>query len=225
MLKEKKSNRLILNTFIEVSFEKLQQHLNGHLISINIKNLRTKPLMEINYIKAKLTYLTVELVDPEQVLASSVGANPLNKAVLSNSLKKKKVLAKINKIKVKKCKFDNNLKNFAKPIDFDLVNEHFMSVTEEAMNLQMKKLLKSSHNGSVDYSEFEKGAQEGDSNAAKKTYLFYLTVEIHSYLPVSRKILSSTFRKKKRIFKGQCQIQENFISSTQFTKNFTLNEV
>jgi len=62
-------------------------------------------------------------------------------------------------------------------------------------------------------------------NDKTKTYLFVFSVEIHSYLPVSRKILSSTFRKKKRIFKGQCQIHENFISSTQFMKEFCLNEV
>ena len=59
----------------------------------------------------------------------------------------------------------------------------------------------------------------------KKHYIFLFTIELHSYLPISRKTLSSTFRKKKRIFRGQCQIYENFIRNTQFTKKFELNEV
>ncbi len=59
----------------------------------------------------------------------------------------------------------------------------------------------------------------------KKYYIFLFTIELHSYLPISRKTLSSTFRKKKRIFRGQCQIYENFIRNTQFTKKFELNEV
>ena len=59
----------------------------------------------------------------------------------------------------------------------------------------------------------------------KKHYIFLFTIELHSYLPISRKTLSSTFRKKKRIFRGQCQIYENFIRNTQFTKKFELNEI
>ena len=117
----KLKEKMMLKGFIDVSFEKLQQNMHGHLISINIRNFRVEPLIEINFIKAKLTYLTLELVEPDQVRETSSQLN---------ILKKKKLLAKINKLKVKKCKFDNNLKNFSKQIDFDLVNEHFMNVTE-----------------------------------------------------------------------------------------------
>lgn len=211
MAKEK----LVLNGLIDVSFEKLQQNLKGHVISIDLKNLRVEPLIEINYIKAKLSYLTLELVECDQETAMSA--------------KRKKLMAKIHKIKVKKCKFDHNLKNLSKPIDFDLVNEHFMSVTEEAMNLQMRKMNASFEqtNGQTDIRKSMSKYSTIDNNCVKKEkkFVFYFNVELHSYIPVSRKILSSTFRKKKRIFKGQCQIHENFISSTQFTKNIVLNEI
>ncbi len=59
----------------------------------------------------------------------------------------------------------------------------------------------------------------------QKHYIFIFSIELHSYLPISRKTLSSTFRKKKRTFRGQCQIYENFIRHTQFTKKFELVEV
>ena len=59
----------------------------------------------------------------------------------------------------------------------------------------------------------------------KKYYIFIFSIELHSYLPISRKTLSSTFRKKKRVFKGQCQIYENFIRDTQFSNRFELYEV
>ena len=226
LLRNKKSNeksflkgfmtkeKMTLRCFIDVSFEKLQQNTKGHMISIDLKNLRVQPLIEINFIKAKLSYFTLELVDCEQEI--------------NVSSKRKKMMAKIHKIKVKKCKFDNNLKNLSKPIDFDLINEHFMTVSEEAMNLQIKKM-----NASIDQGNGERDGLKSfkkfstlDTVCSKqeKKFVFYLNVELHSYIPVSRKILSSTFRKKKRTFKGQCQIHENFISSTQFTKNFVLNE-
>lgn len=59
----------------------------------------------------------------------------------------------------------------------------------------------------------------------KKQFMFLFSIELHSYIPISRKTLSSTFRKKKRIFKGQFQISENFITNTQFTKRFELYEI
>lgn len=63
------------------------------------------------------------------------------------------------------------------------------------------------------------------STALQKHYIFLFSIELHSYLPISRKTLVSTFRKKKRVFKGQCQIYENFIRTTQFSKRFELYEV
>lgn len=207
-------DKMMLRVLIDVSFEKLQQNTKGHLISIDLKNLRVQPLIEINFIKAKLSYFTLELVECDQ----EVNVSP----------KRKKLMAKIHKIKVKKCKFDNNLKNLCKPIDFDLVDEHFMTVSEEAMNLQIKKMNASIDQGSGEGNGLKSLKKlctlDGGCGKQEKKFVFYLNIELHSYIPVSRKILSSTFRKKKRIFKGQCQIHENFISSTQFTKNFVLNE-
>jgi len=71
--------------------------------------------------------------------------------------------------------------------------------------------------------EIAKGLQQ--SASLQKHYVFLFSIELHSYFPISRKTLTSTFRKKKRIFKGHCQIYENFISNTQFSKRFELFEV
>jgi hypothetical protein len=230
---KKTTTKITLTGCIDVCFEKLQQNLQGHMLSINIRNLRVEPLIEINHIKAKLSYLSIQLVESTTTTrgkesgadggesASDGLANKVSSPTLSAS--KGKVMAKINNLKYKKCKFDNNLKNFAKPIDFDLVEDHFMNVTEEAMKIQMRKIAGDAAGdllGSSDGNE-----RKASAGANEKTYLFLFLIELHSYIPVSRKILSSTFRKKKRIFRGQCQIHENFIGSTQFTKQFILNEV
>lgn len=245
------SHKAMVNVFVDVCIEKLQQNMNGHMLSISLKNLRTEPLIEINHIKAKFNYLSIELVDSKGVEANAIVGTGRQTATQQGHL-----LAKINKIKSKKCKFDSNLKSFSKPIDFDLVDEHFLNVTEEATNLQIRKVvLKSTaHQSTSDTIDLEENNINGSNtkkqqqshenqngaastaNApigltaaaltdAKKTYVFLFSIELHSYLPVSRKILISTFRKKKRIFKGQCQIHENFIHSTQFTKQFLLTEV
>ncbi len=71
--------------------------------------------------------------------------------------------------------------------------------------------------------EITKGLQQ--TTPLQKHYVFIFSIELHSYLPISRKTLTSTFRKKKRVFKGHCQIYENFISNTQFSKKFELFEV
>lgn len=218
----KNSNKAVLGAFVDVSIEKLQQSLNGHTMSISLKNLRTEPLIEINYIKAKLNYLSIELVESKNGEQQHGSGGPL--------------MAKINKLKTKKCKFEHNLKSFSKPVDFDLVNEHFMAVTDEAMQQQMRKVVlkaagQQSTCDTLDEEQsrrqpsVETAANPTSASESKRTFLFLFSVEIHSYLPVSRKILSSTFRKKKRIFKGQCQIHENFVQQTQFTKQFLLNEI
>lgn len=220
------ANKAVLTAFVDVSIEKLQQTLHGHTLSISLKNFRTEPLIEINHIKAKFCYLSIELVD-----SKSIDVNSIRSQSPSSS---GQMYAKINKIKTRKCKFDHNLKSFSKPIDFELVDEHFLSVTEEATNLQIRKVVMKSSGGQQSLgdtgdedsarrlSSVENNSAGGDM---KKTYLFLFSIEVHSYLPVSRKILISTFRKKKRIFKGQCQIHENFIHSTQFTKQFLLTEL
>jgi hypothetical protein len=206
---------------IEVSVEKLQQNLQGHLLTLNIKNLHVEPLMEVNYIKAKLSYLKIELVNNDTDAstnqpANSGGDDSANN--IKNSAAKfttnARTFVKLNRFKEKKCKFDRNLKNFAKPMDFELSKDHFIYVSEEAVRAQMKKL------------NIKMGDEMGDDGASDRTvYLFLFWIELHSYLPVSRKTLSSTFRKQKRVFKGECQIFENFINMTQFPKTFIANEV
>lgn len=247
----KNNSKAVVTAFVDVCIEKLQQSLNGggQMLSISLKNLRTEPLIEINHIKAKFNYLTIELVE-------SKGSEPSlfnnNGSTNSNGRHQQgQLLAKINKLRSKKCKFDSNLKSFARPIDFDLVDEHFLAVTEEATQMQIRKVSTLKQTGPQLTTDTTNGEPSNDGTTtgsrskhqsfenpappppppppllvdSKKTYLFLFSIELHSYLPVSRKILISTFRKKKRIFKGQCQIHENFINSTQFTKQFLLTEV
>ena len=218
-----------LNGYIDVSIEKLQQHFAAHILAMSIKNFRVEPLIEINYIKSNLTYLTVEMVETTKKaenndkLDNNDSSGSVEKNYKNHKSKKKKLFAKIIKNKTIKCKFDANGKNFVKPVEFELHEEHFINVTNEAANLQLQKLSKSNSTFAITSDLF---GNKGD-NAAKDTkkYLFLFSIEIHSYLPISRKTLSSTFRKKKRIFKGHCQIYENFVRNTQFTKKFQLIEV
>ena len=58
---------------------------------------------------------------------------------------------------------------------------------------------------------------------------FVLDIEIHSYLPISRKILSSSFRYSKRKFKGQVVFENvdlNNLNSLSFLqKDFKIYEI
>jgi hypothetical protein len=208
--KENKHNKIDLNGYIDVSFEKLQQRLNGHILSISMKNFRVEPLIEINHIKARLSYLKIQLINETSSLPNT---NP----------KKNRFLAKIKNYKSKKCKFDKNLKKFSKPIDVELIEEHFFDITDEATNIQIKKI--SQLNVRDEPRDNVSTKKEQENPPKRHIYLFLLSLEAHSYLPISRRLLSSTFRKNKRIFRGKCQVYENFISSTEFTKRFILNEI
>ena len=205
--KDHKHNKINLNGYIDVSFEKLQQRLNGHILSISMKNFRVEPLIEINHIKARLSYLKIKLINETGSLPNS------------NS-KKNRFMAEIKNFKSKKCKFDKNLKKFSKPVDVELIEEHFFDITEEATNIQIKKI--SQLNVKEDTKE---NAKINEAQTKRHVFLFLLSIEAHSYLPISRRLLSSTFRKNKRVFRGKCQVYENFISSTEFTKRFILNEI
>jgi hypothetical protein len=170
-----------------------------------------------------------------------------------------------------------NARNLVKPVDFNLLKEHFLAVADEAAEYQLKLFLNSSRKKSTvsqrsfnpihDNTASSDGPTkssllmsnqtgEGSNRLSAAQHhapshslhveineahhkpklsslikndnrfsLFFLSIEIHSYVPVSRRTLSSTFRKKKKVYRGQCQIQDNFIRSTQFTKTFTLKEV
>jgi hypothetical protein len=209
-----------IRVHIDVSVEKLQQNLQGHLLTLNIKNLHVEPLMEINHIKAKLSYFKIELVNNDNDTGNSSAAAATTEAGAAAAVggakftSNARTFVKINRFKEKKCKFDRNLKNFARPIDFELSKDHFIFVSEEAVRAQMKKL-----NIRMD------NELDDDGVTDRTVYLFLFWIELHSYLPVSRKTLSSTFRKQKRVFKGECQIVENFINMTQFPKTFIANEV
>ena len=202
-----------LKVHIDISFEKLQQNMQGHLLTLSIKNLHVEPLIEINHIKAKLSYVKVELGNGDSENENENNAS----AAWPRKEATPKFFVKLTRFKEKKCKFDRNLKNFAKAVDFELSSEHFMHVTEEAMRAQMKKL-----NFKMDD---ENGTANSDNAFNQKTYLFVFWIELHSYLPISRKTLSSTFRKQKRVFKGECHICENFVNFTEFPKTFIINEI
>ena len=207
--KDYKHNKIYLNGYIDVSFEKLQQRFNGHVLSISMKNFRVEPLIEINHIKARLSYLKIKLINETSSLPNV------------NS-KKNRFMAEIKNFKSKKCKFDKNLKKFSKPIDVELIEEHFFDITEEATNIQIKKI---SQLNVKEESKENARTNENETQPKRHVFLFLLSIEAHSYLPISRRLLSSTFRKNKRIFRGKCQVYENFISSTEFTKRFILNEI
>lgn len=208
-----------LRVHVDVSVEKLQQNMQGHLLTLNMKNLHVEPLMEINYIKSRMSYLKLELMcqDEENFCENNNVPTTSSTSSGGGGGQGGKLFIKMNRLKLKKCKFDRNLKNFAKPIEFELNTEHFMSVTEEATRAQMRKLNIKLDNAS--------SSEEQQIQAQRKCYLFLFWLELHSYLPISRKTLSSTFRKQKRVFKGECQIVENFVNCTEFRKTFVICEV
>jgi hypothetical protein len=232
-------NSSLVSLNIDVAFERLQQLIQGHLISINLKNLKPEPLIEINYVKSRLTYFSIEQIDGANTGLPHNDSNfnitsSISTQNFSNGTKKannpQQPVVKLTRIKTKKCKFDHNFKGLSKPLDFYLDTEHFMSVTEEATNIKLKSMAGlggSSKNIETDSFDnmLNEALEENEVIVDKKAFAFLFTIELHSYLPVSRKTLSSTFRKKKRIFRGQCQIHENFIKSTQFSKKFILHEV
>lgn len=201
------------NALIDVSIERLQQNSkNLHVLSMNLKNLKVEPLFEINHVKAKLTYIKICLVDSEEISNECKNKKDNNVNLIqngsSNSKTKIKNFARIQRLKRIKLKFNANNKNLQKPVDFELSDDHFMSVNNEATLML---------------------TQPNQVTARKSLneplYFFLFSIELHSYLPVSRKILSSTFSKKKKIYRGQCQLNENFIRMTQFAKKFELHEV
>lgn len=53
---------------LDVSIERVAQQYDGHVLSISLQNLRVEPLFEINYIKSKLSYLTVQPIDVNSLI-------------------------------------------------------------------------------------------------------------------------------------------------------------
>lgn len=52
---------------VDVSIERVAQHFDTHVLSMSLQNLKVEPLFEINHIKSKLTYLTVQLIDSDSM--------------------------------------------------------------------------------------------------------------------------------------------------------------
>jgi hypothetical protein len=48
---------------IDVCIERVAQQFESHVLSMSLQNLRVDPLFEINYIKSKLSYLTIQPID------------------------------------------------------------------------------------------------------------------------------------------------------------------
>ena len=205
--------------FIDVTIERLQQtNKNMHLLTLNLKNLKVEPLFEINHVKSKLTYFKINLCDSDEISNECINDSKTqyhlnstnnNSAYYNYNDSNRKNFLRIHRIKRCKLKFNANNKSLQKLIDFELDDEHFMQVNSEATFLITKQQPNITNNNS--------------SN--DPIYLFLLSIELHSYLPVSRLKLSSTFSKKKKMFQGVCRINENFILNTQFNKKIDLHEI
>lgn len=213
-------NNKLSNTaaFIDVTIERLQQtNKNMHLLTLNLKNLKVEPLFEINHVKSKLSYFKINLCDSDEISNECINDsktqyhlnNTNNNLAYYNYDSNRKNFLRIHRIKRCKLKFNANNKSLQKLIDFELDDEHFMQVNSEATFLITKQQPNITNNNS--------------SN--DPIYLFLLSIELHSYLPVSRLKLSSTFSKKKKMFQGVCRINENFILNTQFNKKIDLHEI
>ncbi len=144
---------------LNVSIERVAQSYDTHVLSMSLQNLKVEPLFEINHIKSKLTYLTVQLVDSNSLVAESAKSNAeaLNESsVCSNSTsspsksastgrqspvkrynmagtgkKKVKYYAKVTRNRTQKCKFNANNRSFQKPVEFTLIEDHFLKITDE----------------------------------------------------------------------------------------------
>ena len=205
---------------VDIVIERLQQSTkNMHILTLNVKNLRVEPLFEINHVKARLTYYQLSFVDSDEIINDcSKSKNKNKKTSLSLSLSneqhtnEQKNFVKIHRLKKIKCRFHAAMKHLQKPVEFELLEEHFLKVTDETT-----RLITQQHQ----QQQPAAAAAASDSNV----YFFLFSIELHSYLPVSRMKLSYTFSKKKRIYRGQSRINENFIMNTQFCKKFDLNEV
>ncbi len=201
---------------VDIVIERLQQSSkNMHILTLNVKNLKVEPLFEINHVKARLTYYQLSFVNSQDI-ANDCSNDKKKPKMTTNSLvndhhqtNKQKDFVKIHRLKKIKCKFHATMKHLQKPVEFELLEEHFLKVTDETTRLITQQQQTTVMNCGVD----------------QTVYFFLFSIELHSYLPVSRMKLSSTFSKKKRIYRGHSRINENFIMNTQFCKKFDLNEV
>ncbi len=217
------NNYKLSNTtaFIDVTIERLQQtNKNMHLLTLNLKNLKVEPLFEINHVKSKLSYFKINLCDSDEISNECINdrktqyhLNNTNNSAYYNYDSNRKNFLRIHRIKRCKLKFNANNKSLQKPIDFELDDEHFMQVNSEATFLITKQQPNINNNNN------------NNNSSNDPIYLFLLSIELHSYLPVSRLKLSSTFSKKKKMFQGVCRINENFILNTQFNKKIDLHEI
>ena len=169
---------------------------NAKEISVFITNISTKPVIEINKIKSKITYVcniekefhynSDNTSDEQESINSSITNSKILKKHFNNKLKKSK-----------KVKFDPNMRNKTKKIKFSVFKQVFNKINYTSETVILNS--------------------------------FVFQIEIHSYLPMSRKALSSTFRNNKRKYKGELifeNIELNCLNNFSFIqKDFKISEI
>jgi len=154
-----KTTKTQMFAILDVSIERVAQSYDTHVLSMSLQNLKVEPLFEVNHIKSKLTYLTIQLIDSNSFVTETTKKKnePLNESsACSNSTsspnksvsagrqsplkrynstfankKKMKYYAKVTRNKTQKCKFNANNRSFQKPVEFTLFEDHFMKITDE----------------------------------------------------------------------------------------------
>ncbi len=170
---------------------------NTKEINVFIANISTKPNIEVNKIKSKLTYIC-NIEKEFQFNSDNTSddqASSMNSSITNSKILKKHFDNKLKKSK--KIKFDPNMRNKTKKIKFSVFKQVFSkkNYTSETIILNS----------------------------------FVFQIEIHSYLPMSRKALSSTFRNNKRKYKGELifeNIELNCLNNFSFIqKDFKISEI
>ncbi len=87
-------------------------------------------------------------------------------------------------VSVKKIKFDKNFKDSVKDVNFKCEN-------------RIRKLKRSSSIVN----------RNGSGSNYFLSHTFVIVFKLHSYLPISRHLLKSTFRKKSRVFRGEMALE------------------
>lgn len=63
-----RNSKVQVFAYLDVSIERVAQQYDSHVLSISLQNLRVQPLFEINYIKSKLSYLTIQPIDVNSLI-------------------------------------------------------------------------------------------------------------------------------------------------------------
>lgn len=67
-----RNSKVQVFAYLDVSIERVAQQYDSHVLSISLQNLRVEPLFEINNIKSKLSYLTIQPVDVNSLICKFI---------------------------------------------------------------------------------------------------------------------------------------------------------